>query len=115
MKIKRVIGCDEDKEFVVFELDNGVFATVGKDENVSFSPYWLMHAKWVPFDASGNVPDELLRKTRVCLRRYEPDEAMQRKIEALEKELKEPRTKKVCELQGEFKQECIKQHRALTI
>ena len=45
LKYKRVIGCDENECFVIFELDSGVFATVAANGKVRFSAEWLHHAK----------------------------------------------------------------------
>ena len=115
MKIKGLIGCDEDKEFVVYELDNGIYATVSKRGKVSFSAEWLHHAKWVPFDSSGNAPDDLIKETKGILVGYRLNEAEKEQIKEFKELLKSDRYKNLQEWQEEHREACRKRNCALMV
>ena len=115
MKTKGMIGCDEDKEFVVYELENGVFATVGKNGNIQFSAEWLHHAKWVPFDSSGVVPEDLHKLTKEFLVRYSPTDKDKKMIEDAKHAQSIKKYKEIAEWQKGHIKECRKRHQALMI
>lgn len=115
MNIKGVIGCDEDQDFVVFEMDNELFATVDKYGRIDFTPTWIQHAKWVPFDSRGIVPDELLKQARSVLVGHKINEQDKRRITQAKNIQKHGRYKELLEMQEGHRKACQERGNALMI